>query len=284
MAQPADRKTFSSPEAASSALVAAAQTNDEKAMLEIMGSDARQIVYSGDDAEDASSRANFVQRYQEMHRLVREPDGTTTLYIGAENWPTPIPLVQKGDKWYFDSAAGKVEILFRRIGRNELSTIRVCKELVAAEKEYRQMRHGEYADKVRSDDGQHNGLYWQVAAGETPSPIGPLLASAIAQGNAAGSSDALVPYRGYYYRLLKSQGKHAAGGAKSYVVDHRMTGGFAFVAYPVEYRSSGVLSFLVGADGVVYEKDLGEKTGSIAGAMTRYDPDRSWRKAEESQD
>src|SRR5580700_9010033 len=160
VAQQPGQKTFSSAEDASSALVAAAQSNDEKAMLNILGPDGKQIVSSGDDAEDAQTRANFVKRYQEMHRFMKEPDGTTTLYIGPENWPTPIPLMNKGNAWYFDTAAGKQEILYRRVGRNEMSTIRVCQELVAAEKEYYSKEQNEYARKIFSDEGRHNGLYW----------------------------------------------------------------------------------------------------------------------------
>jgi Protein of unknown function (DUF2950) len=153
-----EQKTFSSPENAINALVTAAQNNDEEAMLDVLGPDGKQIVSSGDETEDAQNRANFVERYQEMHRLVKEPDGTVVLYIGAKNWPTPIPLVNKGSSWYFDTDAGKKEILFRRIGRNEISTIRVCQELVAAEKEYHSAEHAKYAQKIFSDEGQHNGL------------------------------------------------------------------------------------------------------------------------------
>ena len=229
MAQQQGQKTFSSPEEASSALVTAAQSNDEKVLLDILGPDAKRIVSSGDETEDNDARANFVQKYQEMHRLVKEPDGTTTLYIGAENWPTPIPLVNKGNLWYFDTEAGKKEILYRRIGENELSTIRVCQELVAAEKEYRSAQHNEYAPKIFSDEGQHNGLYWKVAAGEPPSPIGPLVASAVAEGYAPGRDGApTTPYRGYYYHILVRQGASAAGGAKNYIVNGKMTARFRF--------------------------------------------------------
>src|ERR1700690_2011744 len=171
MAQQPGQKTFSSAKDASNALVTATQSNDEKAMLDILGPDGKQIISSGDETEDAQSRANFAQRDQEMHRLVKEPDGTTTLYIGAENWPTPIPLANNGNSWYFDTEAGKQEILFRRVGRNEMSAIRVCQELVAAQKEY-SAQHNEYAQKIFSDEGQHNGLYWR-ASGEPFSPIGP---------------------------------------------------------------------------------------------------------------
>ena len=275
------QKTFSSPENASNALATAAQSNDEEAMLDILGPEGKQIVSSGDEIEDAHSRANFVQKYQEMHRLVKEPDGTTILYIGAKNWPTPIPLMSKDNSWYFDTEAGKKEILFRRIGRNEMSTIRVCRELVAAENEYRSTQHNEYAQKIFSDEGQRNGLYWKAADGEPQSPIGPLVASAVAEGYPGGQNGGPTPYRGYYFRILTHQGKNGPGNAKNYAVNGKMTEGFAFVAYPAEYRSSGVMTFIVNEDGVVYEKDLGEKTATLAKAMKKYNPDSSWQKAEE---
>jgi hypothetical protein len=259
------------------------QSNDEKAILDLLGSDAKRILSSGDETEDARSRAGFVQAYREMHRLVNEPDGTVTLYIGAKNWPTPIPLVRKGRSWYFDTDAGEKEILYRRVGRNELSTIRVCQELVAAEKDYRRTQPEEYAEKILSDAGRRNGLYWPAAAGDPQSPIGPLVASAVAEGYAIGKEIAQSPYRGYYFRILTQQGKHAPGGAKSYIAHGKMTGGFAFVAYPARYRSSGVMTFIVGSDGVVYEKDLGKETVVVAKAMKQYDPDVSWHKAEKMQ-
>jgi hypothetical protein len=280
MAQQAGQKTFSSAEDASTALVTAAQSNNEKAMLDILGADGKQIVSSGDDAEDAESRANFVKRYQEMHRLVKQTDGSTVLYIGAENWPTPIPLVNKGSAWYFDTDAGKQEILYRRVGRNEMSTIRVCQELVAAQKEY-SADHKEFAQKIFSDEGQHNGLYWKTS-GEPLSPIGPLVAAAVVERDAVTSAP--TPYRGYYYHVLSRQGKNAPGGAKSYVANGKMTGGFAFVAYPAEYRSSGVMTFLVSEDGAVYQKDLGKKTEALAKGMKEFNPDSSWQKSEMQQD
>jgi hypothetical protein len=284
MAQQPGQKTFSSPDDASNALVTATQSNDEKAVLDILGPDGKQIVSSGDAAEDAESRANFVQRYQQMHRLVKEPDGTTVLYIGAENWPTPIPLVNKGNAWYFDTEAGKKEILFRRIGRNEISTISVCQELVAAQKEYYSAQHNEYAQEIFSDAGQHNGLYWKAADGEPQSPIGPLVASAVAKGYAKSPDGAPTPYRGYYYLILKRQGKNGPGGAKSYIANGKMTEGFAFVAYPAEYGSSGVMTFIVNEDGGVYQKDLGKRTDVLAKAMKEYNPNSSWQKAEEQQE
>jgi hypothetical protein len=280
MAQQHGQTTFSSAEEASTALVTATQNNDEKAMLDILGPDGKQIVSSGDETEDASNRANFVQSYQEMHRLVKEPDGTTTLYIGAENWPTPIPLMKNGKSWYFDTEAGKKEILYRRIGQNEMSTINVCEELVQAEKGYHSTEHKEYARKIFSQEGQHDGLYWKAAEGEVQSPIGPLVAWAVAEDNAMSQDGALTPYRGYFFRILMRQGIHAPGGANNYIVNGKMTRGFAFVAYPAEYRSSGVMTFLVNEDGVVYQKDLGNKTEDLAKDMKEYNPDSSWQKAE----
>jgi Protein of unknown function (DUF2950) len=284
MGQQPGQKTFSSPDEATSAVVTAMKNNDEKLMLEILGPDGKHIVYSGDEVEDAQNRANFVERYQEMHRLVKEPDGSVVLYIGAKNWPTPIPIVKKGNAWFLDTDAGKKEILYRRVGRNEISTIKVCQELVAAQKEYYAAQHNEYAKQIFSDEGQHNGLYWKAADGEPQSPIGPLVASAVAEGYVKGKNDPPTPYRGYYYHVLTRQGKDAPGGAKSYIVNGKMTGGFAFLAYPAEYRSSGVVTFIVGPDGVVYQKDLGKKTAILGRAMKEYNPDSSWQKAGEDQE
>jgi hypothetical protein len=269
LAQQKGQKTFSSAEEASSALATAVQNNDEKAMLDILGPDGKQICSSGDETEDANSRATFAQKYEELHRLVKEPDGTTTLYIGAENWPTPIPLVNHGNVWYFDTDAGKKEI----------SAMRVAQELAAAQKEY-SAKYSEYAQKIYSDEGQHNGLYWKSGQGEPQSPVGPLVASAVAEGYAKGQDMPPAPFRGYYFRILTRQGKDAPGGAKSYLVNGKMTGGFAFIAYPAEYRSSGVMTFMVGEDGTVYEKDLGKKTDALAKSMKEYQLNSGWQKAE----
>ena len=210
---------------------------------------------------------------------MKEPDGTVTLYVGARNWPVPIPIVNKGDVWYFDTQAGLQEILFRRIGRNEVSAVQVCRELASAEEEFFQQRH-EYAQKIFSDKGQQNGLYWQVAESQPESPIGPLVAQAVTEGYSKGARGVPVPYRGYYFHILTSQGKDAPGGAKSYIAGGKMNGGFAFVAYPAEYRSSGVKTFIVRTGGVLFEKDLGKNTKAIATSMTRFDPDSTWRKTE----
>jgi len=251
-------------------------------MLDLLGPNGKEIISSGDEAEDAQSRANFTQRYEEMNRLVKEPDGSVTLYIGAHNWPCPIPLVNKGKMWYFDTATGKQEILFRRIGRNEVSAIHVCRELVAAQREYYTQQHSEYARKIFSDEGKHDGLYWKTSESEPQSPIGPLVARAVS-GEVKSSGAQPVPFRGYYFHILTSQGKNAMGGAKNYEVDGKMTGGFAFIAYPAVYRSSGVMTFVVSEDGVVYEKDLGKKTESLGMSIREFNPDSSWQKSEPDQ-
>ncbi len=283
LAQQPGQRTFDSPAAAARALFAAVRGGDERAMLAILGPDGRRIVSSGDATEDAGDRANFVRKYGEMHRLAKEPDGTLTLYVGAENWPMPIPIAQSGHAWYFDTAAARREILYRRIGRNELSAIRVLEELVAAQKEYGSARH-EYAQRIFSTEGRRDGLYWKPAPGESESPVGPLVAAAVAAGYAGPHSGTRTPYRGYYYHVLTGQGSSAPGGAKSYLASGRMTGGFAFVAYPAEYRSSGVMTFIVGESGVVYQKDLGRSTDALARALHEYNPDASWRPSDDEQE
>jgi Protein of unknown function (DUF2950). len=284
LAQEPRQKTFSACEEASAALFAAVQKDDRPALLQILGTAATDIISSGDEAEDRSNRQQFVEKYKEMHRLVRESNGTTTLYIGAENWPTPIPLVHKGNRWYFDTAASRKEILFRRIGKNELDTVAVCRELVNAQKEYYAEPHDgagvkQYSPRFRSDDGKHNGLYWKISDGEPESPVGPLLTLASGQDYARETTQRR-PFHGYYYRILTSQGRHAPGGAKIYLVHGKMTGGFAFVAYPAEYRSSGVMTFIVNQDGIVYQKDLGTMTSVHAHRMTQYEPDATWKKVD----
>lgn len=188
--------------------------------------------------------------------------------------------MKKGDVWYFDTVAGKQEILYRRIGKNELSAIRVCQELVAAQKQYYSQENKEYARRFVSDEGKQNGLYWPAADPKSESPIGPLLANAGSDGVVPGSPTGHEPFRGYYYQILDGQGENAQGGASSYVVDDKMTKGFAFVAYPAIYRDSGVMTFLVGPDGVVYQKDLGKRTAERVKAMKAYDPDSAWQKSE----
>ena len=279
LAQQAGQKTFASPEEASKALYAAAKSNDEKAMLDVLGPEGKAIISSGDAAEDAQSRAEFVKRYEEMSRLVKEPDGSVSLYIGAHNWPCPIPLVKKGNLWYLDTATGEQEILFRRIGRNEISAIHVSRELAAAQKEYFSEQHGEYAHRIYSEGSKHDGLYWKSAENEPQSPIGPLVAQAVSDEESKTRGTQPVPFRGYYFHILTRQGKNAPGGAKLYLADGKMTS-FAFIAYPAMYRTSGVKTFVVSEDGVVYEKDLGKKTDTLAISMHEFNPDSSWQKVE----
>jgi hypothetical protein len=280
-AQHAGQETFPSAGKASAALVSALKANDDSALMKILGPGAKDIISSGDPVEDKDNRAEFVQKYEQMHRLVTEPDGKTTLYVGAENWPTPIPLVHKGSFWYFDTLAGKEEVLYRRVGRNELAVIEVCHELVDAEKEYYGQPHDGnsahvYAEKFMSDSGKQNGLYWKVSAGESESPIGPLVAEASALGYMTNQKH--QPFHGYYFRILKAE--KGPDGTHSYIEDGKMTGGFAFLAYPAEYRSSGVMTFIVDENGIVYEKDLGKRTPEIAKNLAVYNRDPSWRKAD----
>jgi len=281
MGQQKGQKTFSSAEESGKALYNAAKASDEKTLLEILGPKGRQFISTGDPAEDAENRANFAKRYEEMNRLVREPDGSVTLYAGPHNWPFPIPLANKGGAWYFDTEAGEKEILFRRIGRNEMSAMHICQQLVAAQKDY-YAQHHEYAQKVFSGEGKQDGLYWNTEGGAAASPIGPRVAWAFMNEAAGRTGGAATPYRGYYFEMLGSQGKEAMGGAKSDVSDGKMNGGFGFVAYPAEYRSSGVNTFVVGADGVLYEKDLGKRTESIAKSMKEPNTDSSWEKSQEA--
>ena len=285
LAEPPGYGTFSSPAQASRALFLAAQAGDETALLEIFGPDGKEIISSGDPVEDKNSRDQFVQKYVEMNRLVEEPDGTVRLYIGAENWPMPIPLVNKsGGAWYFDTGAGREEILFRRIGRNEIAAIRVLQELVDAEKEYysepRDNAVKQYAQKFVSDQDKHNGLYWKTSNGETESPIGPLVAYASSEGYAKDPNFGSGPFRGYYYGVVTRQGKNASGGAKNYVVNGNMTRGFAFLAYPAEYGVSGVMTFIVNQDGIVHQKDLGPNTAELVKTLREYNPDKTWVKVE----
>jgi hypothetical protein len=282
-AQQPGQRTFASAEDAGPALFAAMQAREEQSLLSILGPAGKEILSSGDPEEDSDARVGFVVKYQEMHRYATEPNGTVTLVVGSENWPFPIPLVNSHGLWYFDTPAGKDEILFRRIGRNELAAMDACRDLVEAQKQYFARPPGglpkQFAQKLVSDEGRHNGLYWHGASNEFDSPINPLIADA----DGKGPKDQVggpVPFNGYYFRILTSQGPHAPDGAKDYVIDGKMIAGFAFVAYPAEYRSSGVMTFIVDASGTIYEKDFGSGTAKLAEAMTAYDPDSTWQKVE----
>jgi hypothetical protein len=282
-AQEPGQQTFASAEDASRALFDAMHLQDEQAPLSILGPAGKAVLSTGDPTEDSDARAGFIVKYHEMHRFVTEPDGTVTLVVGAENWPFPIPLVNHHGTWYFDADAGKDEIVFRRIGKNELAAMDACRELVEAQKQYFARppvdQPKQFAQKLVSDEGRHNGLYWHGASDEFASPINPLIAYA-RQNVPTDQAGEHVPYNGYMFRVLTSQGPHAPGGAKNYIVDGKMSAGFAFVAYPAEYRSSGVMTFIVDESGAIYEKDLGPDTTKLAQAMTVYDPDSSWHKAE----
>jgi len=282
-AQEQGQRTFATTEAAGRALFDAMQAEDEQVPLNILGAAAKDVLSSGDPVEDSDTRASFVVKYQEMHRLVTEANGTVSLIVGAENWPFPIPLVKKNGSWYFDTAVGKDEIVFRRIGKNELAAIDSLRELVEAQRQY--FAHPpasvpkQFAQKLVSDEGQHNGLYWHGASDEFDSPINPLIAYA-RQNLPTDQVGEHVPFNGYMFRILTSQGPHAPGGAKNYIADGKMSAGFAFVAYPVEHRSSGVMTFIVDKSGAIYEKDLGRDTTKLAQTMTTYDPDSTWHKVE----
>jgi hypothetical protein len=283
-ADDAAQQVFPTPATAGSALLAAAKANDMNALSSILGPDANQVISSGDPVADANGRDDFVRSYNEMHRYADNDDGTVSLIVGAQNWPLPIPLIKKDNGWVFDTAAGKDELLYRRIGRNEIFTIKVLRDLVAAQNEYAASKN-QFAEKILGDPGQQNGLYWVAAPGEPESPIGPLVASATTEGYKRGENGSPTPFHGYYYRELTRQGKNAPGGAKDYIVDGKMTDGFAFVAYPAEYRSSGVVTFMVNQDGVLVQKDLGPATSKLANAIAEFNPDKAWDEVvEESAD
>jgi hypothetical protein len=282
-AQEPGQRTFASAEDAGQAFFAAMQAPDDQALLSILGPDGKNVVSSGDPIEDMDSRTEFVDKYQQMHRFATEANGAVSLVVGAENWPFPIPLVNNNGSWYFDTPTGKNEILFRRIGRNELAAMDASHALVEAQKQYFARSPGnspkQFAQKLVSDEGQHNGLYWHGADDEFDSPIDPLIAYA-RQNRPKDEVGEHVPFNGYLFRILARQGSHAAGGAKNYIANGKMTAGFAFVAYPAEYGSSGVMTFIVNDSGTIYEKDLGPETTKLAQAMTTYDPDSTWHQAE----
>jgi DUF2950 family protein len=286
-AQEPDQRTFSSAEEASRALFAAAQQQDDGAILEILGPDGEQVISSGDPVEDMNNRVGFVAKYEEMHRCAKQPDGTIVLYVGAENRPLPIPLVCKNGRWFFDTEAGKQEILSRRMRKNELAAIDASHQLVDAEKQYYDQDlagHHEFAQRFISDQGKHNGLFWSETTDEFASPLDPLIAYAgVENANAANDTRLWqdpIPFNGYYFRFLTGQRNTATGGANTYIEGGSMVSGFAFVVYPAEYRSSGVMTFIVGQSGVVYEKDLGPDTAKVASAMAEFDPDSTWRRVD----
>ena len=277
-------KTFASPDEAGNALADAAKSQNKDGVLAIFGPASADIIYSGDAAEDKASLDGFARAYQVMNRWRKLGDGSELLVVGAENQAFPVPLMKNAaGQWYFDAAAGKEEILARRIGRDELAAIDVCAALADSQAQYFAQKHGgvkQYAQKFISDAGQQNGLYWESPEGQPRSPLGPFAAFATSEGYTV-KPDAHTPFHGYYFRMLNRQGSHAPGGAKDYVVDGKMTGGFAFVAYPAEYGNSGVMTFIMNQDGVLLQKDLGKTTTETATAMSVFDPDASWTVVEQ---
>jgi hypothetical protein len=283
LAAQAKQKTFETPEAAVGALVQALRNHSEKELLTLLGPGSAALISSGDEVEDKEQSAKFIRHYDEKNRLENAGDRKMILHVGNTDWPFPIPIVKTGKNWRFDTKLGQDEILSRRIGRNELAAIQTCLAIVDAQREYATMdREGDgllkYAQKFQSDKGKRDGLYWEPAPGEKPSPLGPLVAEAQSKGYR--KEEKPVPYNGYFFRILTAQGKDAHGGAYSYLVKGKMVGGFALAAYPATYGVSGVKTFIVNHEGVVYEKDLGPKTAESTKSMKAFNPDKTWEKAE----
>jgi hypothetical protein len=272
-------KTFASPEDAGKALADATKSQNSDAILAIFGRGSTDIISTGNAAEDKASMDGFAQAYGVMNRWRKLGDGSELLIVGADNQPFPVPLMKNAaGRWYFDAAAGKEEILARRIGRDELAAIDVSAALAEAQAQYLSQKHGgvkQYAQKFISDNGQQNGLYWESQQGGARSPLGPLVAFASEEGVTI-KPDLAQPFYGYYFRRLDGQGAAAKGGAKSYLVDGKLSGGFAYVAYPAKYNDTGVKTFIINQDGLIYSKDLGNDTVTLAKAMATFDPDQAW--------
>jgi hypothetical protein len=281
LAAPPGQKTFESLDDAVNALVGAFRAGDRKALLEVLGPKGRPLISSGDEVADRAGFQRFVTAYDRAHRL-EGGGGKVVLYVGDNDFPVAIPLVPDGPRWFWDTDAGDDELLYRRVGRNELSTIQVCLAYVDAQREFYSRDRGagmlEYAQRLESTKGKRDGLYWETKPGERPSPLGPLVAEARSAGYTKPEPGKRMPYHGYLYRLLLTQGPAAPGGAYDYVVKGHMIGGFALVAYPATYAVSGITTFIVSHDGVVYQKDFGPKTPQVATAMKTFNPDKTWTK------
>jgi len=275
------QQSFKTPDAAADALANAARASDRAALLAVLGKDGAEIASSGDPVADADIRKKFVEAYDAKHGIKMDGETKATLVIGTEDFPLPIPLVRQADAWQFDTAAGRQEVLARRIGRNELAAIQSCLAYMDAQNEYADKDRtgagtGVYAQRIVSEPGKKNGLYWPSSASGDESPLGELVAEATQQGYRVGEGRA--PFHGYYFKILTRQGPAAPGGAVDYVVKGKMIGGFALVAYPAEYRNSVVMTFIVNHNGTVFQKDLGPHTAELAERMTAFDPDSSWTK------
>jgi hypothetical protein len=280
VAASADHQSFATPEAAVEALVAALRAGDRDGMAKLMGPGTEALLDSGDPVENDRERQAFLSGYDAFHQLLAGSQNELVLVIGDDRWPLPVPLVRNEDRWGWDGAAGAQEIVVRRIGADELHTIDVMHGFVAAQHDYAAGAHdgnpaGSFARQVKSTPGKHDGLYWDVVPGAPPSPAGPLLAAASAAGY-NGADPGRQPYHGYLFKLLNAQGADASGGAKNYLVDGKLTGGFAVLAYPASYGASGVMTFLVNQDGVVWQRDLGATTAEVAATITEFNPDRNW--------
>jgi Protein of unknown function (DUF2950) len=276
------QKRFATAEEAVQTVIKAAKANNRTELLAILGADADDLLSSGDKTADKRARQLILVALKEKWKLASQGTNKKTLVIGNEEWPYPIPLVKDKTGWRFDTAAGREEILYRRIGRNELSTIKACRVYLKAQREYAAQSHdgkpvGLFAQKLASEPGKQDGLYWKVNPGEGFSPLGEFAAQASAEGYTR-SDTGPTPFHGYLFRLLTAQGPAAPGGAKSYISNGEMKDGFALIAYPAEYRKGGVMAFIVNHDGIVYERDLGEQTVQVASQTTEYNPDKSWRK------
>lgn len=279
----ATQQTFGSPDEAVKALMVAVKAHDPKAMFAVLGAGSRKVIDSGDKVADHNGREKFAAAYDEANKIEMQGDAKAVLSVGKDAWPFPIPVVKAGDAWRFDAKQGAEELLNRRIGRNELAAIQALGAYVDAQREYYLLNPTKdkllhYAQKVVSTQGKRDGLYYPTKEGEQPSPLGRLFASASAAGYKADAAGKPVPYYGYYYRVLKGQGADAKGGAYDYVAKGKMIGGFAMLAYPASYGNSGVMTFVVNQDGVVYEKDLGPNTAAAAQKVTKYNPDGTWKK------
>ena len=281
----AKQPAFDSPEQAGEALIAAVRSGETSEILRVLGEDAQPVVESGDAVEDANNRNEFVAFYDATHRWVSETPEVSTLIVGDNDWPFPFPLVNDDDGWRFDTTIGIEEILDRRIGENELAAIQASLAYVDAQREfYWSNPDGEpllhYARHLVSTPGTKDGLFWETSDGEAPSPLGELFAAARSEGYLVDGTAKPVPYYGYHFHSLTAQGEHAAGGAYDYLVGDRLIGGFGLVAYPAERGTSGVMTFIVNHDGVVFSKDLGPDTTKLAVEMTTFDPDPSWKREE----
>jgi hypothetical protein len=275
------QQVFKTPEEAATALAAAIKSGTTRDVLKVLGRDGVEIMFSGDEVADREARERFVGAYDAKHNVTVEGD-KAILVVGADDFPLPVPLIRREADWTFDTAAGRLEVLYRRIGRNELDTIQTCLAYVDAQNEYAEKDRtgagpGVYARRIVSSSGKKDGLYWPASDGDA-SPLGDLIAQASEEGYKAGARR--TPYHGYYYRILTRQGPNAPGGVLNYVVRGKMIGGFALLAYPAEYGNSGVVTFLVNHAGTVYQKDLGDYTTSVADRMTWFNPDQTWKKVD----